>query len=210
MDMYKALVVDDHPFIRASVRLQLGHEQVQVVGEADNGVDALHLIKTHRPDLVVLDIALPGLDGMQVLQRIRALDAPPKVLVLTSHLPDTFSLRCMKGGAVGFVCKSDDLTELGKAVLAIRSGYTYFPDVLFSSVRRQDMQTPEAHCLANLSDREMVILQYLARGLSNKLIGELMLLSNKTVSTYKARLLQKLGVNTLIDLADLARRNGIV
>lgn len=208
--MYKALVVDDHPFIRTSVCLQLGRENVQVVGEADNGVDALHLIRQHRPDLVVLDIALPGLDGMQVLQRIRALDAPPKVLVLTSHLADTFSLRCMKGGAVGFVCKSDDLSELGKAVLAIRSGYTYFPDVVFSSVRRQDMQTPEANCLANLSDREMVILQYLARGLSNKLIGELMLLSNKTVSTYKARLLQKLGVNTLIDLADLARRNGIV
>lgn len=208
--MYTALVVDDHPFIRTSVRLQLQSDHIDVVGETDSGVDALRLIREHKPNLVILDISLPGLDGMQVLQRINALEHPPRVLMLTSQMADTFSLRCMKAGAAGFICKTDDLGELSRAVLAIRSGFTYFPEVSLSSVCRQDMQASEKACLASLSDRELVILQYLARGLSNKAIGELMLLSNKTVSTYKARLIEKLGLRSLIDLADLARRNGLV
>ncbi|MBA1187447.1 response regulator transcription factor [Pseudomonas entomophila] len=208
--MYTALVVDDHPFIRTSVRLQLQHDHIKVIGETDSGVDALRLIREHAPNLVILDISLPGLDGMQVLQRITALEHPPRVLMLTSQMADTFSLRCMKAGAAGFICKTDDLGELSRAVLAIRSGFTYFPEVSLSSVCRQDMQTSEKACLASLSDRELIILQYLARGLSNKAIGELMLLSNKTVSTYKSRLIEKLGVRSLIDLADLARRNGLV
>lgn len=210
MEKYKALVVDDHPFIRSSVCLQLQRDNVQVVGETDNGVEALRLAKERTPNVVILDIALPGLDGMQVLQRLNALERRPKLLMLTSQLPDAYSLRCMKAGAAGFICKTDDLAELSKAVLAIRSGYTYFPEVLLSSVRRQDMATSESRCLASLSDRELVILQYLARGMSNKAIGEMMLLSNKTVSTYKTRLIEKLGVTSLIDLADLARRNGLV
>ncbi|WP_434771056.1 response regulator [Pseudomonas entomophila] len=208
--MYTALVVDDHPFIRTSVRLQLQRDHITVIGETDSGVDALRLIREHAPNLVILDISLPGLDGMQVLQRITALEHPPRVLMLTSQMADTFSLRCMKAGAAGFICKTDDLGELSRAVLAIRSGFTYFPEVSLSSVCRQDMQTSEKACLASLSDRELIILQYLARGLSNKAIGELMLLSNKTVSTYKSRLIEKLGVRSLIDLADLARRNGLV
>ncbi len=101
--MYKALVVDDHPFIRSSVRLQLQRDQVEIVGETDNGVDALRLAREHSPNLVILDISLPGLDGMQVLQRLNALSPPPRVLMLTSQLADTFSLRCMKAGAAGFI-----------------------------------------------------------------------------------------------------------
>jgi len=209
MDMYKALVVDDHPFIRSSVRLQLQRDHVEIVGETDNGVDALRLARERSPNLVILDISLPGLDGMQVLQRLNALSPPPRVLMLTSQLADTCSLRCMKAGAAGVICKTDNLDELSKAVLAIRSGFTYFPDVSLSSVCRQDMQTSERACLASLSDRELVILQYLARGLSNKAIGELMLLSNKTVSTYKTRLLHKLNARSLVDLIELANRHGL-
>ena len=207
--MYKALVVDDHPFIRSSVCLQLQRDRLEVVGQADNGADAIRLARDRCPDIVILDIVMPGLDGLQVIQRIRALERAPKILVLTSQLADTYSLRCMKAGAAGYVCKSDDLCELSKAVLAVRSGYTYFPEVLLSSVHRGDIEASEQQCLASLSDREVVILQYLARGLSNKAIGEAMLLSNKTVSTYKARLIDKLRVNSLIDLADMARRNGL-
>ncbi|MFK3774572.1 response regulator [Pseudomonas sp. NPDC089406] len=208
--MHKALVVDDHPFIRSSVCLQLRNDRLKVVGQADNGVDAVRLAREQKPDLVILDITIPGLDGLQVLSRLRAMEQPPKVLILTSQLADFFSLRCMKAGAAGFVSKSDDLRELSKAVLALRSGYTYFPDVALSSVCRQDMTTSEGERLARLSDREMIILQHLARGLSNKAIAERMLLSNKTISTYKARLLDKLRVGSVVELADLARRNLLV
>lgn len=208
--MYRVLVVDDHPFIRASVCMLLRKDRIEVVGQADNGVDALRLVREASPDLVILDITMPGLDGLEVTTRVKAMERPAKVLVLSSHLPESFSLRCMQAGAVGYVSKTDDLSELGKAVRAVMSGYTYFPEVALSSVSRCDLRASEAQCLANLSDRELLILQQLARGLSNKEIAEVMLLSNKTISTYKGRLIEKLRVRSLVDLADLARRNQLI
>ncbi|WP_194791350.1 response regulator transcription factor [Pseudomonas sp. UFMG81] len=208
--MQNALVVDDHPFIRASVCLQLRQERIEIIGQTDNGVDAVQLAREHAPDLVILDIVMPGLDGLQVMSRLRALERPPKILVLTSQLAECFSLRCMRAGAAGFVSKADDLCELSKAVLALRSGYSYFPEVSLGTVHRKDLHASEGQRLASLSDREVIILQHLSRGLGNKAIGEAMLLSNKTVSTYKARLLDKLRVGSVVELADLARRNQLI
>jgi two-component system response regulator EvgA len=95
-------------------------------------------------------------------------------------------------------------------VRAVLSGYSYFPEVALSSVNRRDLQATEAQCIASLTDRELMVLQHLARGYSNKAIGEAMLLSNKTISTYKIRLLEKLRLSSLIDLADFARRNALI
>ena len=208
--MYRAMIVDDHPFIRASVRLLLEKMRIKVVAEADNGADAVHMVREVMPDIIVLDIAMPRLDGLEVIARIKALGLPTKILILTSQAPDYFSLRCMKVGAAGYVSKSDNLNELVKAVQAVTSGYSYFPDVALSSVHRGDSLDSEAQCISRLTDRELLILQQLARGYSNKAIGEAMLLSNKTVSTYKTRLIEKLRVKSLVDLADLARRHALI
>lgn len=208
--MQKVLVVDDHPFIRASVCLQLRQDQLDVVAQTDNGVDAVRLVREHCPDIVILDLLIPGLDGLEVISRIMGMERPAKVLVLTSQAAESYSLRCMKAGASGFVSKTDDLLALSKAVVAVLSGYTYFPEVALSSVNRRELEDDETQSIARLSDRELVILQQLARGLSNKAIGDAMLLSNKTISTYKSRLIEKLKVTSLIDLADVARRNGLI
>ncbi|MGE7990893.1 response regulator [Pseudomonas sp. NPDC089554] len=208
--MQKVLVVDDHPFIRASVCMQLRQDQLEVVAQADNGVDAVRLAREHCPDIVILDLLIPGLDGLEVIGRILGMERPAKVLVLTSQAAESYSLRCMKAGASGFVSKTDDLLALSKAVVAVLSGYTYFPEVALSSVNRRELEDDETQSIARLSDRELVILQQLARGMSNKAIGDAMLLSNKTISTYKARLIEKLKVASLIDLADIARRNGLI
>ncbi|MFJ3076149.1 MULTISPECIES: response regulator transcription factor [Pseudomonas] len=208
--MSKVLVVDDHPFIRASVCMQLRQDQHEVVGQADNGVDAVRLARECSPDIVILDLLIPGLDGLEVISRIKGLERPCKLLVLTSQPAENYSLRCMKAGASGFVSKTDDLVALSKAVVAVLSGYTFFPAVALSTVNRRELEDDEAQSIARLSDRELVILQQLAKGMSNKAIGEAMLLSNKTISTYKARLIEKLKVASLIDLADFARRNGVI
>lgn len=208
--MYTALVVDDHPFIRATVCMLLRQDHLHVVGQADNGIDALRLAREQAPDLIILDIAMPGLDGLEVIARLKALQHPGKIVVLTSLLAEAYSLRCLQAGAAGYVSKTDDIGELSKAVRAVLSGYTYFPEVALSSVNHQDLRSSEAQCIASLTDRELMVLQHLARGLSNKVIGEHMLLSNKTISTYKSRLLEKLRVNSLIDLADFARRNQLI
>ncbi|AXA26224.1 MULTISPECIES: response regulator transcription factor [Pseudomonas] len=208
--MSRVLVVDDHPFIRSTVCMLLRQERLEVVGQADNGIDALRLMRQDPVDLVILDITMPGLDGLEVIARMRSLEHPAKSLILTSQLAEAYSLRCMQAGAAGYVSKTDDLGELNKAVRAVLSGYTYFPQVALSSVHRQDLKASEAQCIASLTDRELMVLQQLARGLSNKAIGDAMLLSNKTISTYKSRLLEKLRVRSLIDLADFARRNLLI
>ena len=205
--MSRVLVVDDHPFIRSTVCMLLRQERLEVVGQADNGIDALRLMRQDPVDLVILDISL---DGLEVIARMRSLEHPAKSLILTSQLAEAYSLRCMQAGAAGYVSKTDDLGELNKAVRAVLSGYTYFPQVALSSVHRQDLKASEAQCIASLTDRELMVLQQLARGLSNKAIGDAMLLSNKTISTYKSRLLEKLRVRSLIDLADFARRNLLI
>ncbi|CAM3119606.1 response regulator transcription factor [Pseudomonas plecoglossicida] len=208
--MHRALVVDDHPFIRSTVCMLLRRERLQIVGETDNGIEAVRMARELAPDIIILDISLPGLDGMEVIDRVKRHEHPPKTLVLTSHLAEAYSLRCMQAGAAGFVSKTNDLGELNKAVRAVLSGFTYFPEVALSSVYSQELHAPDAQRIASLSHRELMILQQLSRGLSNKAIGEAMLLSNKTVSTYKGRLLEKLRLNSLIDMADFARRNQLI
>lgn len=208
--MFKALVVDDHPFIRSSVKMLLKQEHFEVVAEADNGADAVQMAREHEPDLIVLDIAMPKLDGLEVIARICALGLKCRILVLTSQSPLFYSMRCMKAGAAGYISKTNDLDELVKAIKAVMGGYTFFPNLAVSSVRRSDNETTDLELIQSLSDRELTILQRLSQGLSNKEIGDAMLLSNKTVSTYKTRLIEKLNVKSVVYLADFAKRNNLI
>ncbi|MEN5311291.1 response regulator transcription factor [Pseudomonas koreensis] len=208
--MLKAIVVDDHPFIRSSVKMLLKQEHFEVVAEADNGADAVQLAREHAPDLIILDIAMPKLDGLEVISRISALGLSSKILVLTSQSALFYSMRCMKAGAAGYISKTNDLDELIKAIKAVMDGYTFFPNLATSSVRRSDVDATDLELIQSLSDRELAILQQLSNGLSNKEIGDAMLLSNKTVSTYKTRLIEKLKVKSVVYLADFAKRNNLV
>jgi two-component system response regulator EvgA len=208
--MHKALVVDDHPFIRATVKMLLEREQFEVVAEAANGVDAVQLARQHEPALILLDIAMPSLDGLEVINRICGLKLSSKILVLTSQSATFYAMRCLKAGAAGYISKTDDLSELSKAIKALMAGYTFFPNLAGNSVRRSDIDATELEMIRGLSDRELIILQQLARGLSNKEIGDAMLLSNKTVSTYKTRLIEKLNVKSVVYLADFAKRNNLI
>ncbi|MBU4632854.1 response regulator transcription factor [Pseudomonas chlororaphis] len=208
--MQKALVVDDHPFIRSTVKMLLKQEGFEIVAETDNGVDAVQLAREHQPELILLDIAMPRMDGLEVLGRITALGLSGKILILTSQSPLYYSARCMKAGAAGYISKVDDLSELVKGIKAVMSGYLYFPNLAVSSVRRSDSEASEQAMIQSLSDRELSILQQLALGMSNKDIGESMLLSSKTVSTYKTRLIEKLNMKSVVYLADFAKRNHLI
>ncbi|WP_044871153.1 response regulator transcription factor [Pseudomonas sp. LFM046] len=205
--MKSALIVDDHPVIRMAVRMLLERNGMDVVGEADNGVDALQLVRQYEPDIVILDIGIPRLDGLNVITRIRSLGLDSDVLVLTSQSADSFSQRCFQAGAKGFVSKEEDLQNLVTAINAIKAGFTVFPTNVLNVGRAPALS--EAEMVGRLSNQELMVLQYLASGLSNKEIGEKMLLSNKTVSTYKSRIQQKLNLASLLELAEFARRNNL-
>jgi two-component system response regulator EvgA len=208
--MLKAIVVDDHPFIRSAVKMLLKQQHFDIVAEADNGADAVQMAREHAPDLIILDIAMPKLDGLEVISRIGALGLSTKILVLTSQSPLFYSMRCMKAGAAGYISKTNEMDELVKAIKALMDGYTFFPNLATSSVRRSDVDATDFDLIQSLSDRELTILQQLSNGLSNKEIGDAMLLSNKTISTYKTRLIEKLKVKSVVYLADFAKRNNLI
>lgn len=206
--MQSVFIVDDHPVIRLAVRMLLENQGYKIVGESDNGVDAMQLIREARPDLVILDIAIPRLDGLEVLARFQSMALPMKVLVLTAQSPALFAIRCMHSGASGYVCKQEDLSELISAIKAVLAGYNYFPSHVLQG--ETESSRSELGLFRQVNDRELMVLQLFAQGRSNKEIASGMFLSNKTVSTYKKRLMQKLRVSTLVDLIDMAKRNALV
>lgn len=208
--MSKALVVDDHPFIRATVCYLLKQEGFDTIYEASDGADAMQIAREERPDLVILDLAMPKLGGLEVISRIKGLGLPCKVLVLTSYLAIFFSTRCMRAGAMGFVAKTGELDELQKAIKAVMSNYSCFPSLPTSSVHRDDLQSTEQQMVEGLSDRELTVLQLLATGLGNKQIAAHMLLSHKTISTYKTRLKEKLRMSSVVHLSKFAQRNHLI
>lgn len=208
--MYRVLIADDHSLIRSAVRILLENQGFTVVAEAVNGIDTVQLARQHAVDLIVLDITMPGLDGLDVIARIKASGLACRILVLTSQSALFYSQRCMKAGAAGFVSKNQDLSELVRAVKVVMDGYTFFPNLAISSVRSGDATLTDLEMIERLSARELSILQQLARGLSNTQIARDMTLSSKTVSTYKARLIEKLNMKSVVYLADFAKRNGLI
>ncbi|MBH3410449.1 MULTISPECIES: response regulator transcription factor [Pseudomonas] len=206
--MNSVFIVDDHPVIRLAVRMLLENQNYKVVGESDNGVDAIQMIRETQPELVILDISIPKLDGLEVLSRFQAMALPLKILILTAQTPALFAMRCMHSGAAGYVCKQEDLSELLSAIKAVLAGYNYFP----SQAIHNDHATADADLklFRLVNDRELMVLQLFAQGRSNQEIAKGMFISNKTVSTYKKRLMQKLQVDTLVDLIEMAKRNALV
>lgn len=208
--MYKVLVVDDHSFIRAAVTMILSQEKFNVVGEASSGPDALELARRHKPDLIILDIAIPKLDGLEVISRIKKFDLTTKILILTSQPAEAYANRCRLLGAVGYISKVDQLNEFRKALATVMSGYIVFPVLHSDSVHCERLDTSDQHLIDQLSDRELVVLKQLASGLNNLEIGKIMLLSNKTISAHKKRILVKLNLKSQVALADFARRNSLI
>ena len=209
MNKIKVLIVDDHPVILHSLRIMLEKENYEVVDEADNGIEALRLATELKPDLVILDIGIPDMSGLDVIKRLRSIMSWVKVLILSTQNPKHFAARCMQAGASGYVCKENDIVEVIAAAKAVMDGYTHFPQIALSSPRGLSGPCDEADLITKLKVRELVILQHLTVGKSNKEIGELLSISNKTVSTYKVSLMQKLNVQSLADLIDFARRNSL-
>ncbi|WP_159812880.1 response regulator transcription factor [Pseudomonas sp. 18058] len=205
----RVLIADDHPAVRMSVRLILEEKGYEVVGEAGDGVKALTLTQDLLPDVIILDIGLPRIDGLTVISRLKSFDARVKIIVLTGQESEQIALRCMQIGADAFVSKHQELCDLINALRAVKRGYSYSPDHACTLIRRHDDPDQEEELLQSLTARELMVLQQLARGISNKTIAERMSLSSKTVSTYKTRLLLKLNASTLLDLYDLAKRNGL-
>lgn len=207
--MAEILVVDDHPAIRMAVSLLLAQDGHVICAEVDNGVDAIQQFKKTAPNIVVLDIGIPKLDGIEVIKRLKELNPSVYVIILSAQNSNHMMVRSYQSGADGFVSKLDDLNILKDAVSTCLKGRKFFPnDVIYNSERTASVD--DRSIIGTLSDREMSVFLEICQGRSNKDIAQNMLLSEKTVSTYKTRLMQKLQVENVVELIELAKRCMII
>ncbi|MBB4864433.1 two-component system sensor histidine kinase EvgS/two-component system response regulator EvgA [Pseudomonas nitritireducens] len=207
--MSRILIVDEQPVTRHALRLMMEADRHEVVGEADNGPDALQQVRQCRPDLMILELSIPRLGGLEVLQRLVAQESAVKVLVLTAQDSEYFAGRCLTAGAAGFVSKQEDPQAVREAVRAIAQGHSYFPSHALGSVSAAE-EAGHGELIKGLSVRELSVLHLLAQGMSNIAIADQLSISDKTVSTYKVRLMQKLRAKSLVELIDIGRRQGLV
>ncbi len=205
--MATILIVDDHPAVRVVLKTHLS----QVLGvthvlEADNGQAAIEIVRQYTPDVVILDLDIPRINGLDVIPRLKAIQPNVRILVISGQDQNTFAPRARQAGANGYVSKTQELPEIVRCVESVLAGYSVMPEV-GSGNRAEGLD--DADRLGSLSDKELVIMQMLAKGMSNKQIGEVLFISNKTVSTHKTRIMEKLGARSLVDVIDFARRHHI-
>lgn len=213
--MPTVLVVDDQDLVRMGFRLVLERAGFDVVGEAGDGVEAVTAVRDLRPDVVLMDIRMPLLDGVEATRRIMSGPAPlPKVLVLTTFDLDEYVYAAVRAGASGFLLKDVPPEDLAHAVAVVARGESMLAPSLIARLLDQFTRRPLAAGpppeLAELTERELEVTRLVARGLSNSEIGDRLFLSEATVKTYVSRLLSKLALRDRVQVAVLAYETGLV
>jgi DNA-binding NarL/FixJ family response regulator len=197
--MTTVVIVDDHPIVRAGMRTVLTNtDDIRVVAEGARGADALRLVAEHRPDVLVLDVNLPDINGIEVTRRLRAQNLPIAILVLTAHHDRQTVFGLLETGATGYVLKDDALETLANAVRAVARGESWLsPEIANQVVRRAVGQTAAPEATANpLTPRETQVLRLLAQGLDNAAIAHKLVLTTRTVQNHVSAIYDKLGVTS--------------
>ncbi|SNY79880.1 response regulator transcription factor [Enterobacter sp. CC120223-11] len=200
--MKKALIVDDHPPVRMALRYTLDQMGYRMIDECADGIEAIQYIKKESYYIVILDIGMPGMDGMSVIHSVRKAEINSRILVYTAQQSELYASRCMKAGASGFVSKNDSMDNVAAAIRALTSGYNFFPNFSFP-------EPGNGATIDKLSNRELDVLRKLAAGMTNNEIAGVMCLSNKTISTYKTRIMEKLGATSLVELITIAKQEDL-
>jgi two-component system response regulator NreC len=207
--MIRVVIVDDHAVLRSGLRLLIDNESdIDVVGEAYDGASAFAQIDSLRPDVVLMDISLPDMNGIEVIRQVKEREQYPcHILVLTMHPEADYLRPALDAGADGYVVKSVADDELLDAIRAVYRGRSFLrPQAVEILMDSSPPETPEEI----LSDRELEILTLVARGYTNAEIGQQLYLSPKTIDTYRRRVLQKLALETRADMVDYALKNGLL
>ncbi len=199
--MIRILLADDHTLFREGLKQILArHADLIVAGECGNGHDTMDALRDGQYDLLVLDISMPGLSGWEILQELRALERRPAVLVLSMHPEDQYAVRMLRAGAAGYISKESAADELIAAIRRVAGGGRYVSaavaDQLVRAAGRDIAQPP--HAL--LSNREFQVLEKLVSGKPLKAIADELFISEKTVTTYRARILEKLELKNNVEL----------
>lgn len=210
MKKLRILLADDHKMVREGLRLLIDSQpDMRVVGEAANGREVVQLARELKPDVVVMDLSMPELNGLQATERLKAESPEIKVVGLTANEDESYLRQLCKAGAVGYVLKRSAGDELVKAIGTVAGGGVYFEATLASKALAKQMSGGKGDTGAvELSEREQEVLVMLAWGYSNKEIAAKLNLSVKTVETYKVRIGEKLGFRSRTEMVQYALRQG--
>jgi two-component system response regulator NreC len=213
--MIRIVLADDHSVMRSGLRALLQqHPDMQVVGEASDGREALNLVESLRPDVAVLDITMPLLNGIDAARQMAAKQLGTAIIMLSMHSDESYVLRAMKAGVRGYLLKESAEIDLLHAIRAVTQGQAFFSPAVSRMLAEdyvrqlQDRESEDSYDL--LSPREREVLQLIAEGKSNKDVANLLKLSLYTVETHRSNILQKLNLHSVPDLILYAVRKGVV
>ena len=210
--MIKVLLADDHSIVRAGLRRIVEESgEMQVVAEAADGREAIQLVNKTAPDVAVIDISMPGLDGLEVIAQLQALHPNLPILVLTMHEEGQYVVRAIQAGAMGYLTKQSAPEQLVNAIRKIYAGQRYITDEAAESLALRVAKGSIGNSpLDSLSMRELQVLRRLAMGHTNREIASAYHISIKTVDTYRSRLLKKLGLRNNAELSRFAIQNRLI
>ncbi len=211
MDKIKILVVDDHAIFRDGIRAMLGiHDDIEIVGEASEGKEAIDKVRELVPDVVVMDIAMPGMDGLEATRRIRKKSPKVKILALTQHDNKEYVLSAIKAGAAGYVPKRALGSELVSAIRAVHKESSFLYPSAAAALIEDYLRQVEAEPYDRLTNREREILRLIADGHTSRRIADILFISLKTVLSHRTKIMEKLDIHNRTELIKYAMRKGLV
>lgn len=209
--MINVMLVDDHDLVRKGIRRLLDDTSgIKVVAEATDGEQAIQQVRRERPDVILMDVSMPGIGGLEATRKIKQVSPGMKVIAVTIHDDDPIPARLLEAGAAGYITKGCDVDEIVEAIRAVHSGNRYITPGVAQKLALSLMKNQGPSGLDELSDREVTIMLMVVKGISNREISEKLCLSPKTISTYRCRLFEKLGVSNNVELTRFAIRHGLV
>ncbi|HOH06908.1 MAG TPA: response regulator transcription factor [bacterium] len=216
MTTHRIMIADDHAVLRDGLRLLLSsYPQFEVIGEADDGMTAVATALQIKPDVLLLDIAMPNMRGIEAILELKRFEPEIKILVLSMHDREEYVLQAMKNGADGYILKKSAAAELVAALNHVISGEIYLSPSISRHLVRNWLRDEESmagvsRADTELSERERTVLKLIAEGRSNKEVASLLHISAKTVETHRARIMSKLELRTVPDLVRYAIKSGLV
>ncbi len=213
MDKIRVLIVDDHGVVRQGLRTYLELlPDIEIVGEAKNGLETLELVAEHRPDIILMDLVMPEMNGIEATRQAMAISPGTKVIVLTSFAEDELLFPAIEAGAAGYLLKDVDPADLHQAIQAVHQGEVQLhPDItkrLMERVTTPQVETDSA--LSDLTPRELEVMSLISQGFSNREIAKELSISEKTVKTHVSNILSKLHLNDRTQAAIYAHKHGLM
>lgn len=209
--MINIILVDDHEIVRTGLKMIIAKMPgIKILAEAENGKQAIDAVRNYKPDVVLMDVNMPELSGIEATRRISLHHPETKIIILTIHAENPFPAQLLDAGASGYLTKGCAAEELEKAIKAVAKEGRYIGADIAQQMALSLLPGGESSPFDDLSTREMEVMMLLAQGKKPKEIGDDLFLSPKTIATYKYRILEKLNLENVIELAHIAMRHGIL